>query len=112
MTKSMIDEIVACFGAAACALKAAGSTGSSIHGAHTYLVCSFLSPLTNLRADEYGGPLENRMRFAREVLSAVATRADPISCVGIRLAATEGVEGGIEPGEGARDPPGCSRTKG
>jgi len=102
MTKAMIDEIVTCFGAAARRAKQAGLDGVEIHGAHTYLVCSFLSPLTNLRIDEYGGPLENRIRFAREVLAAVREAAGPDFVVGIRLSGTEAVEGGIEPEEAAR----------
>src|SRR5437660_968396 len=71
MTKGMIDEVVAGFAAAALRAKQAGLDGVEVHGAHTYLVCSFLSPLTNLRTDEYGGSLENRARFAREVLRAI-----------------------------------------
>lgn len=102
MTKPMIDEIVGCFGDAARRAEQAGLDGVEIHGAHTYLVCSFLSPLTNRRTDEYGGPLENRIRFAREVLTAVRRSTGPDFVVGIRLSATEGVEGGIEPDEAAR----------
>ncbi|HEY2652098.1 MAG TPA: FAD-dependent oxidoreductase [Solirubrobacteraceae bacterium] len=102
MTKPMIDEIVSCFGDAARRAKQAGLDGVEIHGAHTYLVCSFLSPLTNLRTDDYGGPLQNRIRFAREVLNAVRAAAGPDFIVGIRLSGTEGVEGGIEPEEAAR----------
>ncbi len=102
MTKAMIDEVVAGFAAAARRAKQAGLDGVEVHGAHTYLVCAFLSPMTNLRTDEYGGPLENRLRFAREVLSAIREAVGCDFVLGIRISATEGVEGGIEPDEAAR----------
>jgi hypothetical protein len=98
MTKGMIDEVVAGFAAAALRAKQAGLDGVEVHGAHTYLVCSFLSPLTNLRTDEYGGPLENRVRFAREVLAAIRAAVGHDFVLGIRIA-SEAVEGGLEPDE-------------
>ncbi len=100
MTKGMIDEVVAGFAAAARRAQQAGLDGVEVHGAHTYLVCAFLSPMTNLRDDEYGGSLENRMRFAREILQAIHATCGPDFVVGIRLC-TEAAEGGIEPEEAA-----------
>ncbi|MGB7920798.1 MAG: NADH-dependent flavin oxidoreductase, partial [Desulfobacterales bacterium] len=49
----------------------AGFDGIEIHGAHGYLICNFLSPYSNRRADGYGGSVENRFRFAHEVIQAV-----------------------------------------
>jgi len=102
MTKAMIDEVVAGFADGARRCLEAGLDGVEVHGAHTYLVSSFLSPMTNLRDDEYGGPLENRVRFAQEVLRAIRDACGSGLVVGIRLVATEGVAGGIEPPEAAR----------
>ena len=100
MTKGMIDEVVAGFAAAARRAQQAGLDGVEVHGAHTYLVCAFLSPMTNLRDDDYGGGLANRMRFAREILQAIHATCGPDFVVGIRLC-TEAAEGGIEPEEAA-----------
>jgi 2,4-dienoyl-CoA reductase-like NADH-dependent reductase (Old Yellow Enzyme family) len=102
MTKAMIDEVVEGFAAAARRAEQAGLDGVEVHGAHTYLVCSFLSPMTNLRTDDYGGSLENRTRFAREVLGAIRDATGPDFVVGIRLSGSEAAEGGIEPDEASR----------
>lgn len=102
MTKAMIDEVVESFANAAVRAQKAGLDGVEVHGAHSYLVCSFLSPMTNLRQDEYGGSLENRTRFAREVLSAIASATGKDFVVGIRMNGSEAAEGGIEPAEAAQ----------
>ena len=65
-----------------------------LHGAHGYLLHQFLSPLTNLRDDAYGGDLENRMRFPLEVFDAVRAAFPAGKPVGIRISATDWVEGG------------------
>jgi len=99
MTKTMIDEIVAGFAAGARRMQQAGLDGVEIHGAHTYLVCSFLSPLTNRRTDEYGGSFENRLRFTQEILRAVRAECGPGFALGIRLSGSEATEGGLEPAD-------------
>ena len=66
-----IAAVVEQFAAAARRALAAGFQVAEIHGAHGYLVHEFLSPYSNSRTDAYGGPLENRMRFALEVVDAV-----------------------------------------
>jgi 2,4-dienoyl-CoA reductase-like NADH-dependent reductase (Old Yellow Enzyme family) len=101
MPKSMIDEVVGGFAAAARRMQEAGLTGVELHCAHTYLICSFLSPLTNRRDDEYGGSLENRTRFCREALAAVREACGPEFVVGVRINGSESVDGGIEPDEAA-----------
>jgi 2,4-dienoyl-CoA reductase-like NADH-dependent reductase (Old Yellow Enzyme family) len=65
-----------------------------IHGAHGYLLHQFLSPLSNQRTDEYGGSLENRMRFPLEVFDAVRSAFPANKAVSIRVSATDWVEGG------------------
>jgi 2,4-dienoyl-CoA reductase-like NADH-dependent reductase (Old Yellow Enzyme family) len=99
MTRDQIAEIVAAYAAAAVRCRAGGMDGVEIHAGHGYLPCQFLSPLTNLRADEYGGGLEGRSRFLREVLAAVRAAAGPDYPLGVRLSATEAVPGGLEPSE-------------
>lgn len=97
MTKTMIDEVVAAFAAAAARVKAGGLDGVEVHGAHGYLVGQFLSPATNHREDAYGGPLENRVRFLREILDAIRTEVGPDFTVGVRLSADDGIPGGLRP---------------
>ena len=70
-----------------------GLDAIELHGAHGYLLHQFLSPLANKRDDEYGGSLENRMRFPLEVFEAVRA-AVPQVCVGMRISASDWVEGG------------------
>lgn len=65
-----------------------------LHGAHGYLLHQFLSPLSNLRTDEYGGSLENRMRFPLEVFDAVRSVFPAERPVTMRVSATDWVEGG------------------
>ncbi len=67
-----------------------------LHGAHGYLLHQFLSPLSNRRDDEYGGSLENRMRFPLEVFDAVRAVFPSDRPVSIRLSGTDWVEGGWE----------------
>jgi 2,4-dienoyl-CoA reductase-like NADH-dependent reductase (Old Yellow Enzyme family) len=65
-----------------------------LHGAHGYLLHQFLSPLSNRRTDEYGGSLENRMRFPLEVFDAVRAAFPTERPVTMRVSATDWVEGG------------------
>jgi 2,4-dienoyl-CoA reductase-like NADH-dependent reductase (Old Yellow Enzyme family) len=71
-----------------------GLDGIELHGAHGYLLHQFLSPLSNHRTDAYGGSLENRMRFPLEVFDAVRRGFAPEKPVGIRISATDWVDGG------------------
>ncbi|MFE5407483.1 NAD(P)-binding protein [Microbacterium sp. NPDC056569] len=79
-----------------------GFDGVEIHMAHGYLLHQFLSPLYNAREDEYGGDLEGRTRFPREVLRAVRERVGDDFTVGVRIVANEFHEGGID-GAGMRE---------
>ena len=71
-----------------------GIDAIEIHAAHGYLLHQFLSPLANQRQDEYGGSLENRMRFPLEVLDAIRAALPVEAVVGIRISATDWVDGG------------------
>ncbi|HAV36667.1 MAG TPA: oxidoreductase [Massilia sp.] len=74
--------------------QALGLDAIELHGAHGYLLHEFLSPLSNRRDDEYGGSLENRMRFPLEVFEAVRAAVPESMTVGMRISATDWVEGG------------------
>jgi 2,4-dienoyl-CoA reductase-like NADH-dependent reductase (Old Yellow Enzyme family) len=84
-----IHELVEYFARSACNAVAGGFDGIEIHAAHGYLIHEFLSPRSNKRTDEYGGTLENRMRFAVEVLRAVRAAAGALVAVGLRLVGDE-----------------------
>ncbi|RZI44603.1 NADH:flavin oxidoreductase/NADH oxidase [Herbaspirillum sp. HC18] len=82
------------FAAAARRADRLGLNAIEVHGAHGYLLHEFLSPLSNRRDDAYGGSLENRMRFPLEIFDAVRAGFDANKPVGIRVSATDWVEGG------------------
>ena len=92
MTIANIQEVIHAFREAARRSQLAGFDGIEIHGAHGYLINQFLSPLSNLRQDQYGGNLENRMRFLKEILQAV--RSVFKGEVWVRLSADEYADGG------------------
>ncbi|SAL18476.1 NADH:flavin oxidoreductase [Caballeronia turbans] len=71
-----------------------GIDGIEVHCAHGYLLHQFLSPLANQRTDEYGGSLENRMRYPLEIFDAVRAAFPADKPVGVRVSATDWVEGG------------------
>ncbi|MFB6311906.1 MAG: FAD-dependent oxidoreductase [Salinirussus sp.] len=102
VSRTRIEELVTDFAAGAKRAQEAGFDGIEIHGASGYLVQQFLSPRTNQRDDEYGGDLEGRTRFARELLAAVREVVDPSVPVWFRIAGHEFLDGGIEPPEAAR----------
>lgn len=90
-----IDTLVEKFGEGGGRAKELGFDAVEIHGAHGYLICQFLSPLSNRRQDEYGGDLNGRSRFAREILRSVRRRVGPGFPVFFRLSGEEHVEGGL-----------------
>ena len=96
MSIGEIAEIVTAFGAAAERCRRGGMDGVEILAAFGFLVAAFLSPLANRRTDAYGGSLENRMRFCREVVSAVRDAVGTDGIVGLRIPGDELVEGGLE----------------
>lgn len=102
LTREMIDEIVAAYGYVAGLAKRAGFELLMIHGGHGWLINQFLSPMFNKRTDEYGGTLENRCRFAIEVLKAVREAVGPFFPIEFRLSGAEFVEEGYDLDEGIR----------
>ncbi len=100
LTKDMIDEIVASYGHVAGLAKRAGFEMLMIHGGHGWLINQFLSPYFNKRDDEYGGSLENRCRFAIEVLKSVREAVGPFFPIEFRMSGSELFEGGYDLQEG------------
>lgn len=95
-----IDRVVADFAAAARRAVEAGFQVLELHGAHGYLLHQFLSPLSNLRDDRYGGSLENRARLLLRVLDAVTDAAPGVPLI-VRFSATDWADGGWNPDETA-----------
>jgi anthraniloyl-CoA monooxygenase len=94
MTRADMDRVVADFRDAALRGVEAGFDLVEVHAAHGYLLSSFLSPISNVRTDEYGGSLENRLRFPLEVFDAVrAVVPEPVP-VTVRISATDWVPDG------------------
>jgi 2,4-dienoyl-CoA reductase-like NADH-dependent reductase (Old Yellow Enzyme family)/thioredoxin reductase len=89
-----IEEVIQHFANAARRCVEGGIEGIEVHASHGYLIMQFLNPLVNKRTDQYGGSLENRMRFLREVLLAVRAQVPDDYPVGIRMGASTG-EGGL-----------------
>jgi 2,4-dienoyl-CoA reductase-like NADH-dependent reductase (Old Yellow Enzyme family) len=87
------------FAAAARRAASCGLDGIEIHAAHGYLLHQFLSPLSNLRTDEYGGTLVNRMRFPLEVFEAVRAAFPRERPVWVRISATDWIAGGWDVGQ-------------
>lgn len=102
LTVDMIKEIVAAYGETAVLAKRAGFGMLMIHGGHGWLINQFLSPYFNKRTDEYGGSLENRCRFAKEVLTAVREAVGVGFPIEFRMSGSELFEGGYDLQEGVR----------
>jgi 2,4-dienoyl-CoA reductase-like NADH-dependent reductase (Old Yellow Enzyme family) len=102
LERTDIRMLVDHFGRSARHAAEGGFDGIEVHGAHGYLIHEFLSPRTNQRTDEYGGSLDNRMRFGVEVLTAVREAAGPGIAVGLRLVGDEeSGRAGLGPGDAA-----------
>ncbi|MDQ0613244.1 2,4-dienoyl-CoA reductase-like NADH-dependent reductase (Old Yellow Enzyme family) [Microbacterium sp. W4I4] len=97
-----IERVVTGFADAARRAVDAGFDVLEVHGAHGYLLHQFLSPLSNVRDDEYGGSLENRARLLLRTLDAVRDAAGEGLPVFVRLSATDYAEGGFTPEEAAQ----------
>ena len=91
MTTEEIQMVIDAFGQAARRVKEAGFDGVQIHGAHGYLTSQFLSPHVNKRTDEWGGDINGRMRFLKEVSKTVREEVGPDYPVLINLGMMDGV---------------------
>ena len=91
-----IEEITEAFSMAAQRVKNAGADGVELHMAHGYLICSFLSSFSNRRSDRYGGDIDGRTRFAKDVLNAVRNQVGPDFPIICRLSGDEYVDGGLK----------------
>jgi 2,4-dienoyl-CoA reductase-like NADH-dependent reductase (Old Yellow Enzyme family) len=89
-----LERVKAAFVRAARRAEALGIDAIELHAAHGYLLHQFLSPIANQRDDAYGGSPENRMRFPLEVFEAVRAAVPARMPVGVRISATDWVEGG------------------
>ena len=99
LTVHEIREIVGKFGDTAYRAKQCGFDGVEIHGAHGYLIAQFMSTYTNKRIDEYGGNLQNRVRFAIEIVKDIRLKCGDDFIVGFRISVDEFIEGGRSPQE-------------
>src|ERR1700716_1984471 len=97
-----IGEAIAAFASGAARAVEAGFDGVHIHGANGYLISEFSSPLTNKRADRWGGTPEGRDTFAVEVLTAVRKAVPASIAVTVKLGLQDAVPGGMELAEGVR----------
>ncbi len=100
LSVEQLHEIAAAYGHVAALAKRAGFRMLMIHGGHGWLINQFLSPYFNHREDEYGGSLENRCRFACEVLDAVRAAVGPRFPIEFRMSGSELFEGGYDLDEG------------
>ena len=94
-----IDQLVEDFGHAVNLAREAGFDCVEIHAGHGYLISQFLSPFTNHRRDEYGGSLENRMRFMRRVITRVMQEARDDMAVVVKMNMHDGFKGGMQEDE-------------
>lgn len=99
LSKAELAELISAFVVAAQRAERVGVDGIELHGAHGYLLHQFLSPIANQRSDEYGGSYENRIRFLLELFTAVRQAYQGV--LGIRISASDWIEGGWTPQETA-----------
>ena len=99
MNRSDMDRLTQQFVQATVRAAQAGFDWLELHCAHGYLLSGFISPLTNRRHDEYGGPLEHRLRYPLEVFAAVRQAWPAHLPISVRISAHDWVEGGITPAD-------------
>lgn len=100
LTHEQIKSIVEAYANAAVLAKRAGFEMVMVHAGHGWLINQFLSPYFNKREDEYGKTLENRVRFAREILTAIRAEVGPRFPIELRMSGSELFEGGYELADG------------
>lgn len=96
LRKDELHQLAKAYGDAVRLSKEAGFDAVEIHAGHGYLISQFLSPYTNHRKDEYGGTLENRMRFMNEVMEEVTRAAGNDTAILVKMNMRDGFKGGME----------------
>ena len=96
LQKDELHQLAKAYGDAVRLSKEAGFDAVEIHAGHGYLISQFLSPYTNHRKDEYGGTLENRMRFMNEVMEEVTRTAGNDTAILVKMNMRDGFKGGME----------------
>jgi len=99
MSIELIDEVVQAYAEAAGRMAKAGLDGVEIPASHGLLPAQFLNPRVNLREDDYGGDLHNRLRFLRQIITAVRAAIGESMVLGIRISVDELEHDGMDPGE-------------
>lgn len=100
LTEELIQDIVKAYGEKAALAKKAGFEMVMVHGGHGWLINQFLSPYFNKRTDKYGGSLENRVRFAQEVLDSVRKAVGVGFPIEFRMSGSELFDGGYDLNDG------------
>lgn len=95
LLENEILDIIQRFARSAAICEKAGFEGVQLHGAHGYLISEFLSPLTNKREDQWGGSIENRMRFLLEIYKAVRAATSDNFIISVKLNSADFQRGGI-----------------
>ncbi|MCL1125123.1 NADH:flavin oxidoreductase/NADH oxidase family protein [Shewanella surugensis] len=95
LSENEINRIIQQFATSAMLSKQAGFSGVQIHGAHGYLVSQFLSSRHNQRTDQWGGSIENRMKFVLAVYHAIREQVGPTFPIGIKLNSADFMKGGF-----------------
>ena len=102
MPRHRIEEAIEHFGRGAKRLEEAGFSGVELSAGHGHLFHQFLSPAANIRDDEYGGDLDRRTRFLRELISIITNTCSNNFILGLKLPGNDGIHGGIDHRESAR----------
>lgn len=100
ITTDEIEQVIAAFGSAAARVREAGFDGVHVHAGHGYLISEFLSPVSNIRTDEWGGSLENRQRFGLEVFRSMRRAVGDDFPIAWKLGLQDFVFGGLTLDEG------------
>ncbi|MEE2803228.1 MAG: NAD(P)-binding protein [Pseudomonadota bacterium] len=102
MSSLEIERVVEAYVRTAARLQRCGFAGVELHGAHGYLIGQFLSPWSNNRDDVFGGDVEGRTRFVRDIGAGIRTTCGRNFIVGLKMPGDEGITGGISPDEAER----------
>ena len=102
LTAADIADVQQRFTRAAVLAEQSGFTGVQIHAAHGYLLSQFLSPITNKRQDQWGGPIENRARLLLDIVRSVRGAVSPQFVVAVKLNSADFQRGGFSPDDAKR----------